>query len=425
MNRSPGRSPVLLLLLGLAARTGGLAAADWPEWRGAQRDGVWRDVRLPERFGRETVREKWRVPVGGGYSGIAVSAGRVFTMDRREEPRPVERVLCFSRDGGDLLWSHEYPVDYGDMDHANGPRATPTVDGTRLFTLGARGHVLCLDAADGRILWQLDSAREHRTKLPMWGQASSPLVHEDVVILSLGGRPGGTVMAFDRKTGKKRWSALDDRPGYSSPVAAEVGGRPQLIVWTADNVVALSPANGDVLWKTPFRTTSFDVAIISPVVRDGRLFVSGYWDGTRVFKLSGRETPELLWKDRRRPSCLMSTPLSRDDYLYVLDKKEGLLCVEWASGRVLWSDNHRMTPRGRSPHASLVWAGDRAVALNSLGELLLVDLRPSGYRELGRVKIVGKTWAHPAFSGQQVFARSDSELVCFEIRPGEPPRVKE
>jgi outer membrane protein assembly factor BamB len=126
-----------------------------------------------------------------------------------------------------------------------------------------------------------------------------------------------------------------------------------------------------------------------------------------------------VWKDERVPSCVMATPLSKDRWLYAVDRNQGLVCVEWETGKLLWADENRLTPKERNPHASMVWAGeDRAVSLNALGELVLTRLRPEGFEDQGRVSIIGKTWAHPAFSGQEVYARSDTEIVCVRVSDG-------
>jgi len=355
--------------------------------------------------------------VGGGYSGIAVAAGRVFTQDRKKEPSPgIERVLGLDRATGKTRWFHEYPADYGDLDHGNGPRATPTVHDGRVYTLGAMGHLFALDEKSGNVTFGIDLARQFGAKLPTWGYSASPLIHGDLLVVVAGARPGGTVIAFDRKTGKERWRALDERPGYSSPIATRIGGREEIVVWTADAASGLDPATGRVHWRAPFRTSEYDVAIISPFVEDGQLFISGYWDGTETYNLDGSPSPGVAWKNRR-PSSLMADPLFHGGHLYTLDKKEGLLCLEWASGKVLWSDSHAMTPASRNPHASMVWAGEgRAAVLNSEGHLILARLSRGGYEEEGRVPIIAPTWAHPAFAGQEVFARSDAEMVCVRVK---------
>lgn len=416
------------LVFGQGLSVSGADVPDWPQWQGPGRAGVWSSVQLPRRLGPGAVEKLWSTGVGGGFSGVVVAGDRVLTMDRIGSGEE-ERVVCLSRKDGSLLWTHSYPAPYGDLDWGKGPRATPTVEGGEVFTLGAVGRVSCLRLSDGKPRWSLDLQERFGGKQPVWGHSASPLVAGELVYLQAGGEPGTTVVALDRRTGRERWRALADRPGYSSPVMARVGATEQLLVWTADRLVALDPRTGEEIWQVPFRTSSYDVAIISPVFDGSRLFVSGYWDGALACSLRGRRDPAELWRSRKL-SCLMSTPLWSGDHLYVLDKRDGLLCIHWPSGKVVWSDRHRLTPRDRNPHAALAWAGENrsgensggaAVAVNAAGELVLLNLTPERFEDRGRVKIIeaGGTplWAHPAFSGQEVYVRSQEELVCVRVSP--------
>lgn len=401
--------------LGLAALLAGaplLCAADWPGWRGPGASGEWREVTLPARLGAGNVEEVWSAGVGGGYAGIAVAGEQVFTMDR-PAGSDLERVLCFERRTGRLIWKYEYQADYGDLSYGSGPRSTPLVVGDRIYTLGTVGRLFCLDRRSGRPLWGVEAVDDLDAKMPAWGFAASPLAVDDLLILQLGARPAGTVIALDRDTGKERWRALDDRPGYSTPILKKINGATQLVVWTADAAWGLAPGSGEIHWTFPFRTSNFDVAIISPVVHDDRLYLSGYWDGAATAILS-EEGPRASWKGRV-PANLMATPLWRDGYLYTLDRRRGLLCLNWNTGEVLWGDEHRITPKDRNPHTAMVWAGDRAAFLNSEGELIIARLSPEGVREDGRVNIIGPTWAPPAFAEQEVFARDDKRIVVVRI----------
>lgn len=410
-------------------------AADWPRWRGPDGAGEWRDVRLPETLSAETVERVWEAPIGGGYSGVVVVGDAVLAMDRpaverdgESRPADEERVLRVDRESGKTIWAYRYPASYKGIDYGNGPRATPLVDGSRVYTFGAVGHLACLDLESGKPLWEIDTKARLASKPPTWGHAASPVVRGARLFVQVNARPNGTVMAFDKTSGKELWRAREERPGYSTPIFAAIPNTPgssgeeptreQLVVWTADSVFGLSLDAGKLLWRDAFRTSNFDVAIASPVVVGAQLFVSGYWDGARALRLDGKRSPSLVWRHDTTPSCLMSTPLFRDGHLYALDKKDGLLCVDWASGKVLWKDDHRLTPRGRNPHATIVWAGARAIALNATGELVMMSLNPAGYEEHGRVPIIDFTWAHPAFTGQDVFVRNDRKLVRVRVRDG-------
>jgi len=405
----------------VASSSSPLSALDWPEWRGPGRAGVWEDVKLPERLEPSSIERLWTASIGGGYAGIAVVGERVLTLDRPKGSES-ERIVCLSSSDGRLLWKHEHPADYGKMEYDNGPRSTPTVRDGRVFTQGAMGHVHALDLETGKVHWTLDVASVHGGKVPEWGHAPSPLRFDDLVLVQAGGAPGPTVLALEAaggngSGGRERWRALSDEPGYSSAVLLDVAGKRQIGYWSAENAVGIEPGTGEVLWRVPFKST-YRVAIISPVLRDGLLLVSGFWEGSKVVRIAGpaEKEPPVVWSGKSL-SCLMSTPLWRDGVLYALDKDSGLLGVEWTTGKVLWSDGHKLTPKERNPQASMVWAGDRAVMLNARGELILARLSKAGYEELGRVKVCGNTWSHPAFAGDRIYVRCETELSCWRIKP--------
>jgi outer membrane protein assembly factor BamB len=389
-------------------------AGDWPQWRGPGRDGVWREEGLPAQFPADGLKPRWRRPIGGGYAGIAASGGRVYTLDRQKEPREVERVLCLDAATGQSRWVHEYPVFYGKMEYGNGPRSTPTVHGDRVYTFGAVGHLHCLDAATGRVVWSKDTVKELRARIPMWGHSASPLVDGDRLLVPLGGEPDACLMAFDRSTGRERWRSLPDRPGYSSPVVIETRGGRQVVLWTPENVAGLDPATGKLRWQVPFAST-YDVSISDPVWHDDVLLVSGYWEGSKAIRLDERgENPQVIWEGKRL-SLLMSTPLARAGHVYGLDRSNGLKCIEVATGTVKWEWEH-VTPRARNPQATLAWVGDRALILNARGELLLARLAPEGYRQISKAAVIDGTWANPAYADGRAFVRNDKEIVCVSLR---------
>ncbi len=399
----------------LLTAVGPAVADDWPQWRGPNRDGVWPDAPRLERLPAE-LKPRWRRPVGGGYGGVAAAGGRVYLMDRLKQPREVERALCLDAATGKELWAHEYAVSYGKMEYGNGPRSTPTVHGGRVYTFGALGHLHCLDAATGKVVWARDTVKDFNGRVPTWGHACSPLLDGERLVVQVGGRPDACLVALERGTGKEIWRSLPDRPGYSSPVLLDTGNGRLLVYWTPEHVAGLEPETGKVRWRVPFEGITYDVSISDPVFADGVLLASNYWSGSKALLLDGRGgEPRVAWEGRQL-SLLMSTPLVRDGHAYALDRHRGLKCVELHGGKVKWEGEH-ITPRGTNPQATLVWAGERALALNERGELLLLELSPRGCRRLGQAKVIGRTWAHPAYAGGCIFARSDVEVVCVPL-PG-------
>lgn len=337
-------------------------------------------------------------------------------------PQEHERLVCFNTADGKPIWVHEYPVRYGKLDYGNGPRITPTVDEGRVYTLGAVGHLHCLDAGTGQVFWAHDLVKEAGAVIPEWGLAASPLIWKNLVIVHPGAKNGGCIMAFDRLTGVEAWRAGDDPAGYATPIVIDSPSGPQLVCWTPEHILGLDPASGKINWSVPYKVT-YGVSIATPIYRNETVFVSGYWEGSKAIRL-GKSSgdAELAWEENRFLRGLMAQPLYRDGYVYTMDKQYGLTCFEFATGKKLWDDGNKVTPRGRNPQATAVWLGDgdRAILLNAEGELILARLNPTGYHESSRARIIepkerAPIWAHPAYAGRYAYARSDSELVCVEL----------
>jgi outer membrane protein assembly factor BamB len=394
--------------------------ADWPQWRGPKRDGVWPIDQAVDPLPAK-VEPRWKNKIGGGFGGIAVAAGRVYLMDRLKGPPEVERVLCLDATTGKQLWAHTYGVTYGKLDYGNGPRATPTIHAGRVYALGALGHLHCLDAKSGKVMWQRDTVKEFRGTVPTWGHACSPLVDGKLLVVQVGGQPDACLVALDTGTGKEVWRGLSDRPGYSSPVLVDGGNWRLLAYFTPQHVVGLDPQTGKVRWRVPFDGITYDVAISDVVYLDGVLLASNYWSGSKAIRLDEQGlNPKVAWEGKDL-SLLMSTPLAKGGHVFALDRFRGVKCIEVKTGKVVWEGWH-VTPRDRNPQASLVWAGsgDRALILTTPGELVVADVSVKGYKVLSRTLIVGRTWAHPAFANGCAFARNDEEIVCVSLRPAGP-----
>jgi outer membrane protein assembly factor BamB len=417
----------------------GLAAAppgqDWPQWRGAQRDGVWRETGLLEKLPGPDLPLRWKAPVANGYSGPTVANGRVYITDRVTEPQQQERVHCFEWQTGKPLWSHRYDAAYGGVGYPDGPRASVTVHDGRAYALGAVGHLHCLDAATGEVLWNRDLQREYDIDLPNWGIAAAPLVEGELVIVQIGGRPEACVAAFDRKTGEERWKALADRASYSAPIVIEQAGRRVAAVWTADRVVGLNPETGAVHWAADFPASRWPIAVATPAVDGDRMFLSSALDGSLMLRVPrDRLAAEPLWKRSGPPQaaaalhCLISTPVLEGDYVYGVDNSGELRCLDAKTGDRLW-ESLDVVPKANWATAHLVRNGERTWIFNEKGELIIARLTPEGYHEISRAKLIGPTlgqlndrrrggvaWSHPAFAYGHVFARNDDELVCADLR---------
>jgi outer membrane protein assembly factor BamB len=411
-------SPGLLTSSAAEIVTGrsGSAGEDWPRWRGPRGDGTWNGPKLSDHWPAE-LKLRWRKPIGGGYAGVIVAGNHVLLADRQIAPTEAERLVCYDTRTGDVRWTHSDSVHYGQLDYGNGPRAAPTVFDGLVYALGATGKLNCLDLKTGSVGWSANLVSDFEGRMPTWGYAASPVIFRDTVIVHPGSAKGASVVALNRRTGKKIWASLSDEATYATPILIEQAGRVQLVCWTPSHIRGLDAASGDPLWELPYEVT-YGVSIATPVYHSGVVFVSGYWAGAKAIRLdaSGRKAT-LAWEDDRTLRGLMSQPLCRDGFGYLLDKNFGLTCFEMATGNKLWADGHRLTARDTNPQATLVWIGDgdRALALNAAGELILVRLNPKGYTELARSKIIDDTWAHPAYAGRCVYARSDHEILCREL----------
>jgi outer membrane protein assembly factor BamB len=412
---------------------------DWPQWLGPQRDGVWRETGILDKFPEGGPPVKWRAKVRGGYAGPAVAGGRVFVTDYvtsgDQTPNPTgrnrldgtERVLCFGAADGKLLWKHEYDCPYH-LSYPAGPRATPAVDGGKVYTLGAEGNLFCLDAARGTVLWSRALKKDYQVATPMWGFAGQPLVDGKKLICLVGGA-GSVVVAFDKDTGKELWRSLAARePGYGAPTLIEAGGKRQLVVWHAEAINGLDPETGKVYWSVPLEP-NYGMAIAMPRKQGDYLFAGGIMGKAVLLKLAAdRPAAEEVWRGTGTTAlyCVNSTPFLEGDYLYGVDQPGQLRCVKLANGERVW-ETFAPTTGNRTANAAtafLVKNGDRFFLANEKGDLIIARLSPKGYEEVSRAHLLEPTgtafgrpvvWSHPAFAGRCVFARNDKELVCVSL----------
>lgn len=428
------RSITWVLTLWAAAWSPMTPADEWPQWRGARRDGVWRETGILERFPSKEIAVKWRTPIGCGYSGPTVAAGRVYVSDRLAKPAEVERIHCLQWQTGRSIWSHTYECKYEGFGYQAGPRASVLVDDGRAYSLGATGHVVCLDAAKGTVLWRRDLRTEYKIRMPNWGIAAAPVVEGDLLIVHIGGDDSACLCAFDKRSGEPRWKALADVASYAAPIVVDQAGHRVLVCQTGDRIVGLDAPRGELLWEYPFPWKSWPIGIATPVVHGDLLLVSDAHQGTILLRLGGEKpTVEKLWhrKQREVPDgkalhCLISTPLIDGQHIYGADTRGVLRCLRLDTGEQLWEDRSAV-PENNFATIHLVRNGERTWMFNERGELILADLTPGGFREISRAKLLeptrdqmpgrrgGVTWSHPAFAYRHVFARNDKEIVCADL----------
>jgi len=253
-----------LVALGVVLVLGSVEAEDWPQFRGPGRLGVWHETGIVDEFPDSGLKFTWRVPIRSGFSGPAVADGRVFVTDWEEDPESrrmdgTERVLALDEQTGEVLWSYSWGATYRSFlpSYAAGPMATPTVDGNRVYVLGATGQLWCLDVETGAVIWHRNFVTEYDAGLPPWGTPSAPLVDGDQLITVVGGEPDALVVSFNKHTGAEIWRALPAVGGSSShPIIYEAGGVRQLIIWHTRALVSLDPSTGETYWRSPGTSAS-------------------------------------------------------------------------------------------------------------------------------------------------------------------------
>ncbi len=423
--------PAVLAIASLA--TLAAVADDWPQWRGPNRDGVWRERGLIRQFPSARLPHEWEAEIGSGFSGPTVADGRVYVMDRLTSPSQVERVHCFDAATGQPAWNYQYDCVYVDVGYEAGPRASVTVAGGRAFALGTMGHLHVFEAASGQVLWQSDLKKRFEIRMPMWGIAAAPLVYEDLLILHIGGAAGACVVALNKATGDEVWRALDDRASYSAPIVITQAGRPVLVCWTGDGVVGMNPLTGQVYWRSPMPPSRMVIGVVTPVTDRNLLFVTSFYDGSKMLRLDSKSLAATeLWR-KRGPSetetealhSIIATPLLLGDSLYGVDSYGELRCLDAQTGERIWEDR-RATPRARWSNIHMVRNGADIWMFNERGELIIARLSRKGYTEISRAQLIAPTkgqlnrrdgvcWAHPAYANRHVFARNDEKLVCASL----------
>jgi outer membrane protein assembly factor BamB len=422
------RSAKTLLAAGFALAllpSGVLRAEDWPQWRGPNRDGVYGETGLLESFPVDGLKVRWRVPAGWGFSSPVVARGRVYLADSVVvKPKAKERVRCFGEATGKTLWTHVYDVAYEDWafdpTQEIGPVATPIVQNGKVYTVGRLGHLFCLDARTGDVLWQRNLDKDYQVAFAPG--TPSPLIDGDLLILFIGGKPGACVVALNKDTGKEAWKALDESLTFSSPIVISSGGKKQLIVWTQESVTSLDPAAGKTYWRQRLLTSS-DYAVSTPVFHEDRLLIGGL-----MFQLdSDKPAAQVSWPKSTAPSRRIfshtSTALLRGDHLFSAKSSGELICVEASRGELVW-ESTKVTNLKNGASIHLTVNGDSVLLYTDKGELIRARLTAKGYEEISRVALLEPTmpfagrkvaWSPPAFANRHVFARNGKKLICASL----------
>jgi outer membrane protein assembly factor BamB len=390
------------------------SAGDWPQWLGPSRDGASTEKIAPWK---ESPKVLWKQPVGEGHSSPVVAGGKVFLHVKSPE-RDEEQLLAFDAPSGRELWRYSYPRGAGQFKFGNGPRATPTIAGGRVFAFGITGILTCVDASSGKQIWQVNTLQEFKASNLFFGVSCSPLVVDGSVVLNVGG-PGASLVAFSTEKGAVVWKSLDDKATYSSPIVLGHGPDRQVIVLTARGLTGLAPKNGALFWQFPL-VDKLAESSSTPVPVGDLLIGSSVTYGSACLKLETRDGKPAFTEVWKNPAltCYFATPVPvGKDHVYMVTAglapgSAALRCIGARTGKELWSKGKI----GRY-HASLLRTGDdRLLMLDDNGNLVLIHPDPNEYRELARSKVCGLTWAHPALANGKLYLRDDRELICLQLR---------
>ena len=418
---------VIVFLVVSALLCGSILAAtatEWPQWRGPNRDGLSDEVGILKEWSPDGPKVLWKIPLGEGFSGISVSQGRVYTMFSTGND---EFVVCLNATDGQEIWRFRSDDNYHEGQGGNGPRATPTIDGDLLFTISAHGKLYALNAGNGEKVWSHDLQRKFGSKMPRWGFSTSPLVDGELLLVEVGGKGEKSIVAFNKNSGDVVWSTHKDKLGYSSPIAITVQGVRQIICFTGTKLISVSPTDGTIYWKYPWKT-GYDVNAATPVfIPPDKIFISsGYDKGAAVLQMRvfvshdddrvaveqiranrGAVRIEEIWKNRKMKNQFASSVLY-DNYLYGFDNSI-LKCIEADTGEEQWKT------RGFGK-GTVILADGHLIILSDRGKLGLAEATPAGYIEKSSAKVLnGLCWTAPTLAEGRLYLRNEEEMVCLDM----------
>jgi outer membrane protein assembly factor BamB len=380
----------------------------WSDFRGPQRDGHYRGV-INTDWPARGLTPIWKQPIGGGYASFVVAHGRAFTIEQRANQ---EVVAVYDVATGHELWTNAWDGEFVEFMGGNGPRATPTWHDGLVYALGASGEFRALEDATGRVAWRTNVLDDSGASNLQWGMSAAPLVVDDVVVVVPGGTGGRSLLAYDRLSGAVIWSALDDQAAYSSPMLATLAGVRQLIVFSADRVMGLTPDRGEVLWDYPWQTQQGVNAGQPLLIGENRVFVSsGYGTGAAVIEIEtageGASVRE-IWRNTRMKNQFASSVL-HEGYIYGLDQSI-LACLDAETGELQWKG-------GRYGFGQVLLADGHLIVLTEDGDLGLVRATPTGHEQIALFPVLnGRTWNHPAMADGILLVRNLAEMAAFDLR---------
>ena len=386
--------------------------ADWPHYCGSNGDRVIDEPVCSFDWKTNPPKELWRHPVGDAWSSFAVVGTRLFTQEQRG---PMECVVCYDADSGLELWRREDAARYDTAQGATGPRATPTVTGEAVFSLGASGILCALNPISGSLLWQRNICTDAGSDMVEWGMSGSPLIYDQTVIVDAGGKQNKAVIAYDRKSGDVVWASCSHKAGYTSPRLEHIGDSLQLLIFHGDGLAGLEPATGKKLWEYPW-TNQYKINVAQPMRFGTEIFISSGYDSGCVMldpvTLSDGK-PREVWPPNKNLKLKFNEAVKVGDHVYGLD--DGILaCVNVRTGERTWKG-------GRYRYGQILLWAEKLIVQAEAGYVAVVEARPERFTEVARLNALNdRTWNVPVVNRGRLYVRNAAEAACYQLPMATP-----
>jgi outer membrane protein assembly factor BamB len=393
---------------------GVLHAADWPQWRGPNRDGV---IAAAPSTWPEKLNLKWKTAVGEGHSSPILAGDSIYVFTRLNDQ---ETVASLDPANGKPRWQQHYPAPYKvnpvAAGHGQGPKSTPLYSNGRVYTLGISGILSSFDSETGKLRWRKDLAQKYKEGAPDYGTAMSPVIDGGLLIAHMGGTKLGALTAFDASTGDVKWTWDGDSPAYASPIVVELGGVRQVVTQSKSQIVGVASATGKLLWSIPFKT-EYEQNIVTPVRYQDTLIFSGIDKGVfavRLVHAGDKWSPQKIWENREG-SMYMSSPVVAGDLLFGFThlKKGQLFCLDARTGATQWTGSPRS-----GDNAAVLASSSMLFALTPDAQLLVARPTPKGLGEIRKYEVADSaTWAHPVVLADGFLIKDVKTLARWSVNP--------
>jgi outer membrane protein assembly factor BamB len=400
-----------------------LSAADWPQWRGPDRDGhAPASGKLITKLPADP-KVLWKIKAGPGLASPIVAGDKVLHFDAVNK---TETLHAVNRTTGEKLWSAPINETFHDLQGPDGPRCTPLVDGDRVYAVSCKGRLVCLNLADGKEVWSKSYTEDfgavfigEKGSIPgaaRHGNNGTPLIVGDRLYACAGGTNGAGIVCLDKRDGKLIWKSQNDQAAYAPPAIAKLAGLDQLLCFVVDGLISLDPAKGDLYWRIPIKT-AFGRHVTAPVWHDDVVVVSSHQAGLIGTKVTDRNA-EQAWLSKES-AINTSSPVAVGKYLYGLGPRKNLICVEIATGKQMWSKDGYIQSSADKAYGGFIVLGENILCLTDTGSLVMFAANPTEFKEIGQTQVCGANWCNPAYADGRLYLRDGNkgpgDLICIDL----------